>query len=510
MNLRNAIIPKFDCQDIPLPARLIGLDGSILDTNALFVNLLSNLTDYSFTPEIFSGKKCFKVIGNDVPCPDCIISTATTGPVDFFLSRPCEKEKTHTISGYGTLKVFIQPILDKTNHITAVLEIVTDVIEHGSSISKTVEQLQKEKTESLALLNTLIDNIPMEIWAMDHTLRYTIQNATSINNYGNQIGKRIDQLGLPPETETLWIEQDMKVLNGETLREEYESQVGNEHRFYENLVAPIIVDKKANGIVGIAMDITKRKQAEIALKEAHAELEQRVNERTNELQQVNEQLLKEIAERKQAQKALQLANEELEIKVEIRTQELKVVNKELQRLALLDGLTGVANRRYLDDFLEQSWRHAKRAHKPLALLMIDIDFFKLYNDTYGHLAGDSCLKSIANAIKTSAKRGFDFVARYGGEEFVVILPDTNEENASFIAEKIRVSVESLGIKHKKSPISNNVTVTIGVTSIVPKPGYTPSMLITIADKALYLAKNAGRNQIKSSTDDEYSIRPTFF
>jgi diguanylate cyclase (GGDEF)-like protein len=175
-------------------------------------------------------------------------------------------------------------------------------------------------------------------------------------------------------------------------------------------------------------------------------------------------------------------------------QELRVANQELQRLAALDGLTGVANRRRFDEYLNDEWQSMAREKLPLSLILADIDFFKKYNDTYGHQAGDACLRRVADALRFCAKRSIDLVARYGGEEFAVILPNTTNEGAFQVAEDIRAAVNTLNIVHAQSTVSEYVTLSLGISCMYPLPNTPPAMLIAAADRALYQAKAAGRNQ----------------
>jgi diguanylate cyclase (GGDEF)-like protein len=174
-------------------------------------------------------------------------------------------------------------------------------------------------------------------------------------------------------------------------------------------------------------------------------------------------------------------------------QKLEIANRELQRLASLDGLTGVANRRRFDEYLDAEWQHLAREKLPLSLILCDIDFFKKYNDTYGHQAGDACLRRVADALRFCARRSVDLVARYGGEEFAVILPNTTDIGATLVAEEIRTVVNALEIAHAQSAVSEHVTLSLGVACMQPSPNTTPSMLIASADAALYKAKAAGRN-----------------
>jgi len=175
--------------------------------------------------------------------------------------------------------------------------------------------------------------------------------------------------------------------------------------------------------------------------------------------------------------------------------QLEEANRELQHLAGSDSLTQVANRRRFDTCLDQEWRRMAREQAPLSLILCDIDFFKSYNDTYGHQAGDDCLRQVARAISRSVRRPADLVARYGGEEFAVILPNTNAEGAIHIAEKVRSEVKALEIANANSQINNWLTLSIGVASILPCYESSPVILISEADKALYQAKAQGRDQV---------------
>jgi diguanylate cyclase (GGDEF)-like protein len=176
-------------------------------------------------------------------------------------------------------------------------------------------------------------------------------------------------------------------------------------------------------------------------------------------------------------------------------EQLEAANQELQRLASIDGLTQVANRRRFDEYLDAEWRRLGREQKPLSLILCDLDYFKVYNDTYGHLAGDSCLQQVAAVLRHSLKRPADLVARYGGEEFALILPNTDARGAVLVAETIRQGVRGLEIPHAKSPVSQYVTLSLGVATSVPTPEATPDQLIITADEALYQAKAEGRDRV---------------
>lgn len=193
------------------------------------------------------------------------------------------------------------------------------------------------------------------------------------------------------------------------------------------------------------------------------------------------------------------------VKARVNTQaELKRNRDYMERISYLDGLTGIANRRKFDEFLDQSWNFAMRQSLPIALIMIDIDLFKTYNDHYGHPKGDACVKQIAQALATSLVRKTDLVARYGGEEFVCVLPGVELESAVITAEKLRQSVLSLQIPHAHSSVSDFVTISLGAAAIIPPMNAPFSLLIHAADTALYISKETGRNRVSSADTAEYS------
>lgn len=182
--------------------------------------------------------------------------------------------------------------------------------------------------------------------------------------------------------------------------------------------------------------------------------------------------------------------------------EIEAANRKLKRLANLDGLTQVANRRYFDSYLEQQWKAALRDQQPLSLILLDVDFFKCYNDHYGHLAGDRCLVAIAQTTQTTAQRPTDLVARYGGEEFAIILPETPLSGAIIIAEQIQTAIQALKLDHAASEISPSVTVSLGIASLIPQADTDIETLINRADTALYAAKRQGRNR--------YALQPNTY
>ncbi|MDO8248554.1 MAG: diguanylate cyclase [Rhodoferax sp.] len=198
-------------------------------------------------------------------------------------------------------------------------------------------------------------------------------------------------------------------------------------------------------------------------------------------------------------KGLHERNRELETLVEERTRSLEEANNKLEALSNTDGLTGIANRRYFDRMLAQEWNRAQRAGTPLALVMLDVDLFKHYNDHYGHVAGDGCLQALARALVKAGRRSSDLVARYGGEEFVVLLPDTSMHDVLEAARRMQHEVWSLALPHAETD-PGIVTFSLGVASLVPSRQHIPEDLVRLADSALYCAKAAGRNCVQSATD----------
>jgi diguanylate cyclase (GGDEF)-like protein len=185
--------------------------------------------------------------------------------------------------------------------------------------------------------------------------------------------------------------------------------------------------------------------------------------------------------------------------VDVQQQQLQKQTNEMQALSFQDGLTGLDNRRRFDQALTDNWVHAQRAQTPLALIMLDVDYFKNYNDHYGHQQGDEALKQLAAIIRHVVVRQSDIAARYGGEEFAILLPDTTEANARKIAERIQQELVDAAIPHTHSTVARTLTVSIGIAAITPGPTQNSRELVQHADAALYSAKGAGRNRIESAS-----------
>lgn len=187
---------------------------------------------------------------------------------------------------------------------------------------------------------------------------------------------------------------------------------------------------------------------------------------------------------------------EREKELEKLTDQLQEVNAYLVAISRTDSLTGLYNRRYFDEILSTEWKRCWRTGAAIALIMLDIDHFKLYNDTYGHQGGDQCLKQVSSAIRDCARRAGDVAARYGGEEFAIVLPETTESNAVVVSRNILENVENLAIPHAASKTASIVTISIGMATLNPSPENSITELIERADKALYLAKEEGRNCLR--------------
>lgn len=184
----------------------------------------------------------------------------------------------------------------------------------------------------------------------------------------------------------------------------------------------------------------------------------------------------------------------LEQKVAERTLELENAKYELEKLATIDQLTQLANRRKFDEYLQSEWKRMKREKRPISLILCDVDYFKLYNDYYGHLVGDECLKQVAQVLQNTIRNPADLAVRYGGEEFAIVLSNTNSDGAIKVAQRIQLAIEDLKIPHQLSTVSQYVTISQGISSLFPTQTNTPESLVKLADLGLYQAKNSGRNR----------------
>lgn len=195
---------------------------------------------------------------------------------------------------------------------------------------------------------------------------------------------------------------------------------------------------------------------------------------------------------------LAAANQHLEERVAERTRQLEVACHKLEMASRTDGLLGIANRMHFNERIQAEWKRARRERQSVALLMIDVDFFKRYNDTYGHLQGDACLRSVARTAAGALRRPADLLARYGGEEIVALLPNTDLPGGLQVAADIQARLAGLAIPHSASEVAGQVTVSIGAAAMAPARDNAPEELIAAADAALYEAKRGGRNRVRSA------------
>ncbi len=240
-----------------------------------------------------------------------------------------------------------------------------------------------------------------------------------------------------------------------------------------------VIDKVRAFMTGGVDYITKPFQLEEVLARVENQLTLRRLQRLLKAQ--NEQLQRKIEEHQRAEMALQVAN------------------KKLQHLAITDELTQVVNRRFFYQYLQEQWEILADVKQPLSLILCDVDHFKTFNDTYGHLAGDECLRQIAQAIRSTLKRSPDLVGRYGGEEFILLLPYTDAAGAFEVATAVLGAIQGLKIKHEYASETGYVTVSLGVSTVIPDRAENPGNLIKVADTALYAAKAQGRNCVMLKT-----------
>jgi diguanylate cyclase (GGDEF)-like protein len=206
----------------------------------------------------------------------------------------------------------------------------------------------------------------------------------------------------------------------------------------------------------------------------------------------------ELAEQVRLRGEVTAANEALEEKVRLRTAELQAANSQLETLSTTDGLTGLANRRRFDKYWAEEWQRALRQATPLAVIMMDVDHFKTYNDHYGHQQGDECLRRVGEVLRATVRRAGELAARYGGEEFVVVMPGASLTQAQETAESILAAIRAEQMPHASSPVASVVTISLGVAAGTPSPAGNRERMLNEADVALYDAKHQGRNRVVPS------------
>ncbi|WP_016950382.1 diguanylate cyclase domain-containing protein [Anabaena sp. PCC 7108] len=414
-------------------------------------------------------------------------------PVIFLssLDAVADKVKGFEVGGvdYITKPFQAEEVLIRVQHQLTIVRQSQELYQHNQLLSKEIEERKQTEAKLQLLLKTinLVNQAPNLNHALDAVLcevcqvigwdygeawltnldgtglelaqvtydsldqqLYNFHKASSkyIFSYGVQL---IGQVGATQQPR--WIEDISQVQKDEFIRVESANKAGLKTAF----AVPISLE----GETLVVMCFFKRSPLAY-----HPKLVELVNAVAIELS--------EFIRRKQAEEAL------------------KQANKELLRLANLDGLTQIANRRCFDQSLAQEWQRLKREKAPLSLLLGDIDYFKSYNDYYGHLAGDECLRQVAEAISKTCERPADLVARYGGEEFVILLPNTDLDGAIYVSKKIQENIDKLAIPHQFSS-THQVTLSIGIASIIPQGQTPPKELIAAADEALYQAKAQGRN-----------------
>lgn len=305
-------------------------------------------------------------------------------------------------------------------------------------------------------LEAIFDHIPGLVFYKDKDNRFIRVNKYVADAY-RKSKRELEGVSLydlyPEEEARRYHEDDLAVLASGVARLNFEEpwQTADGMRWVSTSKIPLLDDHGAiQGIIGISMDITERKKSDI--------------------------LIQELIRRLETEK------------------------DKAQQSAMTDGLSGIPNRRYFDETLDKELYRLKRSGSPLALIMLDIDHFKKYNDRYGHVAGDDCLKLVAETIRSNIGRAPDFAARYGGEEFAIVMPDTDIHGAMIVAERLRLSIESLGVPHEDSSTAAHVTISLGVASVYPETIDSPEVLVRLADEALYEAKHSGRNRSVVAAD----------
>lgn len=320
--------------------------------------------------------------------------------------------------------------------------------------------LQLEK----AYLDNLVETAPDAIVVIDPVGRVTLHNTAFCRMFGytpqEVLGRRVDDLVVPGHLDEEGRQLTQAVMDGGRATME------TRRRRKDGTTLPVLV-------VGTPIAVAGRKVAAYAI---YRDL--------SDIKRAQDEIL-------ESQRQLMKANAELQE----RTRQLEAVNVQLERISNYDGLTAIPNRRYFEHFYDLEWRRALREQKWLTVIMIDVDFFKAFNDRHGHLAGDECLKKLALSLQI-VNRASDLVSRYGGEEFVAVLSGTDPDAARALAERMRQRVHDLALVHGASPVCPYVTVSMGIASQVPTVTASPEALLLKADQALYLAKSLGRDRIE--------------
>ncbi|MEM9507907.1 MAG: diguanylate cyclase, partial [Cyanobacteria bacterium P01_E01_bin.35] len=404
--------------------------------------------------------------------------------------------------------------LSLPNFVTQVKQILenTKLDPHNLKLEITESSLVEDTKHTIAILKELkslgiefsLDDFGTGYSSLSYLHQFPFDTLKIDRSFVNSVGDNIEKLGIVRAIVTLahnlgmdtiaeGIETVTQLAQLKALRCEYGQgfylSKPLDKEILEDLIASDLVDHPKLELEDyrflmdeqiakeqLIFQIEHLRQELAELKLEKADLEIVLDNTTEHADLVESQLHNEICDRQKAQAALSLAN------------------RELEKLSVLDSLTQVANRRRFDDYLIQEWQRLKQEQGDLSLILCDIDYFKLYNDTYGHPIGDYCLQQVALAIECIMESIPGLVARYGGEEFGIILPHVNSVKALKIAQKIAVNINKLHVTHQKSSISDYVTISLGVHSLIPNAESSPELLIALADKALYQAKAEGRNR----------------
>ena len=404
--------------------------------------------------------------------------------------------------------------LELPNFVDEVKQILaeTKLNPHNLKLEVTESSLVEDTEHTIAILNELkslgiefsLDDFGTGYSSLSYLHQFPFDTIKIDRSFVNSVGDSIDKLGIVRAIVTLarnlgmnTIAEGIETVNQLAQLKALKCEYGQgyylskplDKEILENIIATEVAtpqiaesgDERALLDEQLAKEqlmfqIEQLRQELEEVKLEKADLEIMLDNTTEHADLVESQLHNEICDRQKAQAALSLAN------------------RELEKLSVLDSLTQVANRRRFDNYLLQEWQKHQQEQTPISLILCDIDYFKLYNDTYGHPIGDYCLQQVALAIECVIESTAGLVARYGGEEFGIILPNVDPVEALKIAQRIAVHVNKLHVAHQKSSVSEYVTISLGVHSLIPNSESSPELLIALADKALYQAKAQGRNR----------------
>ena len=371
----------------------------------------------------------------------------------------------------GTWKVLV---VDDEEQVHKVTRLALKKFKFDDRTLEILSAYSAEEAEQLLKQNqdTAVVFLDVVMESNDAGLKLIKFIRSQLNNQHIRIILRTGQPGTAPE---LSIVEDYDINDYKTKTELTQAKL---------FAALITAIRSYRDIVTVEENRQEIERLNQRLQNFNFELEQQVQTRTQELEEKNQHLEQEIEARLNAQRRLEAANTQLD-----------QVNRKLSFWANFDELTTLSNRRCFDQYFEQLWRQAFREQQSLCVVLSDIDYFKEFNDSYGHLAGDDCLRQVGITFRDVIERPLDMAARYGGEEFVIVLHDTDVNGGMVVAEKLRQAIVGLKISHQGSSISEYLSMSLGVASMIPSPGIHFETLLAQADSALYQAKRLGRNQV---------------